>query len=276
MLVWYQKARDRMIRSGGRLEFLAVVLAMFSGALRAQASDPSSAAARTGSDAKVASAAAAACSGMSLGNGAGLNGFVPFPSTNAWNTNVASLTPDKNSAAIVAASGFEGVDSTITPSVPINVIDYASESDVVVAPYPATAPIEGAPADCSGWPDTYVGDSHVLVLDRAKCFLYETYNTHRCNGLYNASSETIWDMTTMRRAPGAGLRPMPPDCPSSPAWCATTKLPPERSITPSALPWRKQRTMPITGISSIRLSRRGQYLGRLQRDGDAHPVEGQL
>ena len=143
------------------------------------------------------------CSGMSLGNNASLNGFVPFPSTNAWNTNIASAPVDPNSAAITAAAGFAGlhlhhdfgstatgygipyvvVDSTTTPSVPINVIDYASESDVVVAPYPANAPIEGAPADCSGWPDTYHGDAHALVLDRAKCVLYETFNTNRCNGL---------------------------------------------------------------------------------------------
>jgi hypothetical protein len=85
--------------------------------------------------------------------------------------------------------------------VPINVIDYASQSDVVVAPYPASAPIEGYPADCSGWPDTYVGDAHVLVLDRAKCVLYETFNTHRCNGLYAAASETIWDMTNYETRP---------------------------------------------------------------------------
>jgi len=165
-----------------------------------------------------ASASAQSCVGMSLGNNASLNGFVPFPATNVWNTNIAAAPVDPNSSAITSASGFAGlhlhhdfwstygmpyvvVDSTTTPSVPINVLDYASQSDVVVAPYPATAPIEGAPADCSGWPDTYVGDSHVLVLDRAKCFLYETYNTHRCNGLYNASSETIWDMTNYETRP---------------------------------------------------------------------------
>jgi hypothetical protein len=160
------------------------------------------------------------CAGMSLGNNASLNGFVPFPTANVWNTNIASAPVDPNSAAITSAPGFAGlylhpdfgsesiygipyvvVDSSTTPAVPINVIDYPSESDVVVAPYPATAPIEGSPADCSGWPDTYVGDSHVLVLDRAKCFLYETFNTHRCNGLYNASSETIWDMRNYETRP---------------------------------------------------------------------------
>ncbi|MGA3372174.1 MAG: hypothetical protein ABSC48_10485, partial [Terracidiphilus sp.] len=161
------------------------------------------------------------CSGISLGNNASLNGFVPFPSTNAWNTNIAAAPVDVNSPAITAASGFAGlhlhhdfgstatgygipyvvVDSTTTPSAWINVIDYASESDVVVAPYPTTAPIEGAPADCSGWPDAYLGDSHVLVLDRTKCFLYETFQTNRCNGLYNAANETIWDMKNYESRP---------------------------------------------------------------------------
>jgi hypothetical protein len=167
------------------------------------------------------------CSGMQLGvsgSGSGnLNGFVPFPSTNAWNTNIASATVDPNSATITSAAGFAGlhlhvnfgssvddggipyivVDSTQTPSVPINVIDYASESDVLVAPYPAgdVVPIEGAPADCSGWPDTYNGDAHALVLDRAQCWLYETFNTNRCNGLWNASSETIWDMKNYESRP---------------------------------------------------------------------------
>jgi len=167
-----------------------------------------------------ANAGAQTCAGMSLGNNASLNGYVPFPASNVWNTNIASAPVDPNSAAITSAPGFAGlnlhpdfgsesdfgipyivVDSTATPSVPINVIDYAGQSDVVVAPYPATAPIEGAPADCSGWPDTYVGDSHVLVLDRATCFLYETYNTHRCGGAYNASSETIWDMNHYESRP---------------------------------------------------------------------------
>lgn len=165
-----------------------------------------------------ACAGAQTCASMSLGNNASLNGFVPFPATNVWNTNIASAPVDPNSAAITAAPGFAGlylhpdfgsdngipyvvVDSTETPSVPIDVIDYASESDVVVAPYPDTAPIEGDLANCSGWPDTYNGDAHVLVLDRAKCVLYETFNTNHCNGQWDASSETIWDMNNYESRP---------------------------------------------------------------------------
>ena len=165
---------------------------------------------------------ASACSKMSTGNSASLNGFVPFPATNAWNTDISSAPLDPNNSAITSAAGFAGlhlhhdfsstaggnygipyvvVDSSTTPLVPINVIDYASESDVALAPFSITAPIEGSPADCDGWPDTYVGDSHVLVLDRNTCFLYETFNTHRCNGAWNASSETIWDMNNYEQRP---------------------------------------------------------------------------
>ena len=165
---------------------------------------------------------AAACANMSLGDNAGLNGFVPFPSNSAWNTDISGAPLDPNNAAITSAAEFTGrhlhhdfssvaggnygipyvvVDSTSTPLVQINVLDYVTESDVALAPFPLSAPIEGSPADCSGWPDDYVGDSHVLVLDRHACVLYETFNTHRCSGAWNSSSETIWDMPTAQQRP---------------------------------------------------------------------------
>jgi hypothetical protein len=163
-----------------------------------------------------------ACGAMSTGDEASLNGFVPFPADSPWNTDISNAPLDPNNDAITSAAGFAGlhlhhdfssvaggdygipyvvVDSSVTPLVPINVIDYASQSDVAQAPFPITAPIEGSPADCDGWPDTYVGDSHALVLDRNTCMLYETFNTHRCNGQWNASSETIWDMQNVEMRP---------------------------------------------------------------------------
>ena len=162
------------------------------------------------------------CAAMSLGDNASLNGFLPFTAATAWNTDISSAPLDPNNAAITSAAGFAGlhlhhdwssvaggtygipyvvVDSSSTPLVPISIVDYASESDVAMAPYPITAPIEGAPADCDGWPDTYIGDSHVLVLDRHACMLYETFNTHRCSGAWSASSETIWDLKNYDRRP---------------------------------------------------------------------------
>jgi hypothetical protein len=166
--------------------------------------------------------AGSACSNISLGDNASLNGFVPFPSTSAWNTDISSAPLDPNNTAITSAAGFAGlhlhpdfssisggdygipyvvVDSSSTPLVSINVSASPSQSDIALAPYPASAPIEGAPADCDGWPDTYIGDAHVLVLDRNTCMLYETFNTHRCKGAWNADSETIWDMQNFEQRP---------------------------------------------------------------------------
>jgi hypothetical protein len=168
------------------------------------------------------STAGPSCAGMSLGDNASLNGFLPFTATTAWNTDISSAPLDPNNATITSAAGFAGlhlhhdwssvaggnygipyvvVDSSTTPLVPISVVDYASESDVALAPFPISAPIEGSPADCDGWPDTYIGDSHVLVLDRHACMLYETFNTHRCTGAWSASSETIWDLKNYDRRP---------------------------------------------------------------------------
>lgn len=163
-----------------------------------------------------------ACSGMSTGNNASLNGFVPFPSTAAWNTDISNAPLDPNNAAITSAAGFAGlhlhhdwssvaggnygipyvvVDSSTTPLVSIDVQAYASESDVARAPFPITAPIEGAPADCTGGPGAYAGDQHVLVLDRNTCMLYETFNTARCKGNWSSDSETIWDMKNFEQRP---------------------------------------------------------------------------
>jgi hypothetical protein len=163
------------------------------------------------------------CDGMSLGTSvagtADMNGFVPFQNATTglvsqWNTNIANAAVDPNNAAIQTTAGFAGesthvnfgsssgdggipymiVDSGTTPKVALNIIDYANNSDVVVAPYPANVPIEGSFADCTGWPDTYQGDAHTNVLDRNGCWEYETFNTNYCNGLYDVSEEAIWDM----------------------------------------------------------------------------------
>jgi hypothetical protein len=165
---------------------------------------------------------ASTCSGMSTGDNASLNGFVPFPVTAAWNTDISNAPLDPNNTAITTAAGFAGlhlhhdfssvaggnygipyviVDSSTTPLVPIDVVAYASESDVTRAPFPITAPIEGSPADCTGGPADYVGDQHVLVLDRNRCMLYETFNTVRCNGAWSSDSETIWDMKNFEQRP---------------------------------------------------------------------------
>jgi hypothetical protein len=169
-----------------------------------------------------ASGTRTACSAMSTGDIAPLNGFIPFPSSNLWNVNIANAAVDPNSAVITAAAGFAGnhlhfdwstpadgnygipytvVDSSTQALVPIDVVSYPGQSDVAKAPFPLTAPIEGYPADCTGGPNNYVGDQHVLVLDRHTCMMYETWNTRRCSGAWSSDSETIWDLTNGEMRP---------------------------------------------------------------------------
>lgn len=184
------------------------------------------------------SAAKEVCGRLNLGDNASFNGFVPFESTDLWDTDISNAPLDPDNTAITTASGFAGlnlhpdfssltygygipyvvVDSSVQPLVPIDIGAYPSESDISLAPFPITAPIEGAPPDCAagGWPHTYKGDAHVLVVDRNTCFLYETFNTHRCNGQWASDSETIWDLTKFEHRPwgwtsadAAGLAIMP-------------------------------------------------------------------
>ncbi|MGD0521790.1 MAG: chitobiase/beta-hexosaminidase C-terminal domain-containing protein [Terracidiphilus sp.] len=162
----------------------------------------------------------------SLGNNASLNGFLPYSGNpnSIWNTNILSAPIDPNSANIIAGLpiknhlhpdfGPDGgipyviVDSTVQPFINMNgpnagpiVPDqsYASQSDDVVEPAPLTGPIEGAQPDCLSYPANggeyyYFGDTHLLVVDRAQCWLYETYLTTRCDGVYNVSGQAIWDL----------------------------------------------------------------------------------
>ena len=169
-----------------------------------------------------AATAESACAKMSTGNEGSLNGIVPFPATSAWDSDISTAPLDPNNSAITSAAGFAGlhlhhdfssvaggnygipyavVDSGATPLVPIDVVSYTDQSDVAMAPFPITAPIEGAPADCTGGPGNYVGDQHVLVLDRHACMLYETFNTVRCKGTWSADSETIWDLKNYEQRP---------------------------------------------------------------------------
>src|ERR1019366_7060016 len=97
------------------------------------------------------SAGVSACAGMTLGDEGSLNGFVPFPASSAWNTDISSAPLDPNNSTITSASGFAGlhlhhdwssvaggdygipftvVDTSTQPVVPITVNAYANESDV--------------------------------------------------------------------------------------------------------------------------------------------------
>src|SRR5215471_12563904 len=57
-------------------------------------------------------AQAGTCAGMSTGQLSSLNGFVPFPANNLWNTDISALAVDVNSANIIS---FIGSSVTLHP-----------------------------------------------------------------------------------------------------------------------------------------------------------------
>ena len=155
------------------------------------------------------------CSGMSLGQSASLNGFVPFKSDNLWNQDISSAPVDPNSAAIISfigsgiglhpdfGSGLYNGSSIGIPYLvvgsqqavlPIVFTAYGDESDPGPVPIPVTADIEGYPAPGNG-------DRHVLVLDNNNCWLYELYSSYPNAASWNAGSAAIWDLTADEQRP---------------------------------------------------------------------------
>jgi hypothetical protein len=155
------------------------------------------------------------CSGMSLGRGASLNGFIPFPADNAWNQDISNSSVDPNSDALInfigastpihpdfgaglygrSTIGIPYVVVSGSPFVNIHFTAYGSESDPGPMPVPHNAPIEG-------YPHPGNGDRHVLVLDRDNCWLYELYHSYpQKEGSWNADSAAVWDLLNDEQRP---------------------------------------------------------------------------
>jgi len=158
---------------------------------------------------------AGTCNGLGLGPGASLNGFVPFPTNNLWNTDIYNSLVDPNSANYINYIGgsvafhpdfgaglYDGstigipyqVEAQTQPFVPVKITPYASESDPGPIPIPANALIEG-------YPKPGAGDRHVLVLENGGCWLYELYDAHYSKSQWSAASVAIWDMTINEQRP---------------------------------------------------------------------------
>ncbi|MFZ6757617.1 hypothetical protein ACO0K9_10445 [Undibacterium sp. Ji50W] len=155
-----------------------------------------------------------------LGAGANLNGTVPFPANNAWNTDISGAAVDPLSDALISSIGlgtglhpdfgaglYDGAPIGIPyvvvagsqPKVAVQFTDYGDESDPGPYPIPANAPIEGQQA--SGI--TFGGDRHVLVIDRDANRLYEVGNAYpQTGGSWKVSGGAIFDLTSNTVRPG--------------------------------------------------------------------------
>jgi hypothetical protein len=159
---------------------------------------------------------AQACSVISLGQGATLNGFQPFPADNLWNKDISAAPVDPNSTAITnfiggtaglhadfGAGQYQGsnigipyvVVSGTQKLVDVNLAAYGDESDPGPMPVPSNGPIEGDPN-----PGT--GDRHVVVLDNNNCFLYEMFGSYpNGDGTWTADSTAVWDLLSNEQRP---------------------------------------------------------------------------
>jgi hypothetical protein len=158
---------------------------------------------------------AQSCRGMSLGRGASLNGFLPFPADNAWNQDISTAPVDPNSDNYInfigsstplhpdfgaglyggQTIGLPYIVVSAPPFVPIIYTAYGSESDPGPMPVHTNAPIEGYPSPGDG-------DRHVLVLDRTNCWLYELYHSYlQSNGSWKADSGAVWDLLNGEQRP---------------------------------------------------------------------------
>ena len=160
-------------------------------------------------------------SAADLGAGANLNGALPFPSNNAWNTDISTAPVDTNSSALISSIGLAlglhpdfgsglyagapiGIPYVVVagsqPFVNILFVLYADESDPGPYPVPLNAPIEGQQADGSA----FGGDRHVLVIDRDSNLLYEMANAYpESDGTWTASCGAVFHLESNNVRPTA-------------------------------------------------------------------------
>jgi hypothetical protein len=155
---------------------------------------------------------------MATGQLTSLNGFVPFPANNLWNTDISLAPVDPNSANLINFVGpsatvhadfgsglyngqYMGIPYQVVSAVELNVSvklgAYADEDDPGPMPIPPNALIEGYPRPGDG-------DRHVLVLEKDGCWLYELGNARHVGArvkTWTADAAAVWDMTINEQRP---------------------------------------------------------------------------
>ncbi len=122
-----------------------------------------------------------------------------FPADNPWNQRVDALPVASGSSTLVSNMNFDSLHADFSDSdkdaygIPYTVVDgdtpttrpefeYDDESDPGPYPIPSNPNVEDA------------RDSHILLVDKDNCMLYEMYAAHREGGKWYAGSGAIWNM----------------------------------------------------------------------------------
>jgi hypothetical protein len=131
-----------------------------------------------------------------------------FPADNYWRADIRDLPVHPRSRAWLSHMSTErNLHPDFGPSygdgpdygIPVTVVggahdkvrvrfDYDAESDHVRYPFGADTRIEGG--------RTSPGDKHAVMVDRATCRLYETWNTRVRDGKWRAGSGATWALTS--------------------------------------------------------------------------------
>lgn len=137
-----------------------------------------------------------------------------FPADNVWHASIRHLPVDHHSQEWVTAIG-RNVDlhpdfgpsygaQPVPYGIPITYVSgshplvrvrfrYASESDRVRYPLGHDTKIEGG--------RNAGGDRHAIVVDKASCRLYETWDTHHTRRRWTAGSGATWSLRSNRLRP---------------------------------------------------------------------------
>ncbi len=171
-----------------------------------------------------------------------------FPPDNPWNTDVSAWPVAPDSDKIINSIGknkplrynpdmaFVIVGPT-QKKIDVKLSEYSGESDAGPFPVPDNMPIEGWPANFKRESSTASlsledvqrdklnqgGDRHASVVDPVNHLLYEFYAAKRVGQGWEAAQASIFDLSSNKLRPTAGLRPTPPDCHCCRRSCATTR-----------------------------------------------------
>jgi hypothetical protein len=182
-----------------RLSVTIVVVAAVVGVSGARAAAPV--------EAITAAAGATAVAQRVAPSGPSIGGCSIFPAGNPWNTDISAFPLHPRSSQIVARIQSVGGDNlhpdfgenpeygipyvvvpADQPLVPIELTEYADESDPGPYPVPLDAPVEGGAQS--------TGDRHVLVLQQGSCELFELGVATRSGAGWTAYVGARWNLTT--------------------------------------------------------------------------------
>ena len=149
-----------------------------------------------------------------------------FPADNPWNQNISAAPVAANSTAVInnivskygpsalhpdfaqdygTHTGLYGIPYNVghgKTAAPVSVVidSMASESDLISAPIPSNAVLEGDFQDGPNFEVANRGDSHLIVYDVDNNVAYEFYHASRpsenADGRWHADSEAVWNMKT--------------------------------------------------------------------------------